>query len=132
MKTDKGAPTTIDAYIAAFPSDVRAILERIRTTVRKAAPDAEESISYRIPTYKLHGPLIYFAAHKAHIGLYPMTGATKKKFQKELSAYDGSTGTVRFPLDRPIPYQLIGRIVKYRAAENQAAAKTRTAKKRRT
>lgn len=132
MDTDEVAPATIDAYIATFPTEVRAILERIRTTVRKAAPDAEESISHRIPTYKLNGPLIYFAAHKAHIGLYPMTGAAKKKFQKELSAYDGSTGTVRFPLDRPIPYQLIGRIVKFRAAENQAAAKAKAARKRRT
>jgi uncharacterized protein YdhG (YjbR/CyaY superfamily) len=128
MKTDKSIPATIDDYIAGFPKDVQKILREIRTTIRKAAPRAEESISYRIPTYKLDGPLVYFAAFKSHIGMYPMTGATRTKFEKELSKYEGGKGTVRFPLDRPIPHALIGRIVKFKVKENAEKAK-RSAKK---
>ena len=116
MKTSTGktAPRNVDEYIASFPPDIQEILEEIRTTIRKAAPAAEESISYRIPTLKLNGPLIYYAAHKAHIGLYPMTAGVKERFKKELSTLEGSKGTVRFPLDKPIPYTLISRIVKFR------------------
>ena len=111
-------PKSIDLYIAGFPQDVQEILRKIRTTIRKAAPGAEESISYGIPTFKLNGrPLVYFAAHKSHIGLYPMTGAIKKKFKKELSGYEGGKGTVRFPLDEPIPYTLISRLVKFKVKD---------------
>jgi uncharacterized protein YdhG (YjbR/CyaY superfamily) len=112
------APKTIDQYIAGFPKDVQTILEKIRMTIRKVAPKAEESISYGIPTFKLNGPLIYFAGHKAHIGMYPMTGAVREKFKKELSGYEGGKGTVRFPLDEPIPYGLITRIVRFKVKEN--------------
>ena len=108
---------TIDEYIAGYSPDVRQILKKIRATIRKAAPKADESISYGIPTYKLNGPLIYFAAYKSHIGIYPMTGTTREKFKKELSKYEGGEGTARFPLDEPIPYALITRIVKFRMKE---------------
>ena len=108
---------TVDDYIAAFPPDVQAILEKIRLTIRKAAPQAEESISYQIPAYKLGGALVYFAAHKTHIGMYPISRTVKEKFEKELSAYEAGKSTARFPLDRPIPYALIGRIVKFRVSE---------------
>jgi uncharacterized protein YdhG (YjbR/CyaY superfamily) len=109
---------TVDEYIAGFPKPVQTILRRIRKTILAAAPDAEESISYRIPTYKLNGhPVIYFAAFKTHIGLYPVTPPVKKKFKKELSEYKGGKGTVRFQLDEPIPYALIARIAKYKRAE---------------
>lgn len=85
MRTRRTAPENIDEYIAGFSEDVQKLLKKIRMTIRKAAPDAEESISYWIPTFMLNGPLIYFAALKSHIGLYPMTAATKEKFKKELS-----------------------------------------------
>lgn len=116
-------PETIDAYIASFPPKVQKILKQIRMTIIRAVPGAEESISYRIPTFKLNGPLIYFAAFKAHIGFYPMNSAIKQKFKKELSGYKQSKGTVRLPLDRPIPYALIGKIVQFRAMENRTRTK---------
>jgi uncharacterized protein YdhG (YjbR/CyaY superfamily) len=97
-------------------------------TIRKAAPSAEESISYRIPAFKLNGPLVYFAAYKSHIGLYPMTAAIKKKFKKELSVYEGGKGTIRLPLDKPIPYPLIGRIVKFQVRENLNRAEAKRKK----
>ena len=110
---------TVGDYIAGFPKDVQKVLRTIRKTIRAAAPDAEESITYRIPTYKLNGrPLIYFAAFKTHIGIYPVTAPVKAKFKKELSGYKGGKGTVRFPLDEPIPYKLITRIVKLKKALN--------------
>ena len=113
MKTSSPVPATIDEYIAGFPKDVQAILTKIRATIRRAAPGAVESISYRIPTYKLNGPLVYFAGFKSHVSLYPVTSPVKKEFAKELTSYKMSTGTVRFPLDQPVPYALIGRIVKF-------------------
>ena len=114
---DKPQPTTVDEYIARFPEDVRDILTRIRATIREAAPEAEERIGYQMPAYYLNGPLIYFAAHKRHIGLYP-TPAGTAAFEAELSAYKRAKGSVQFPLDRPIPYDLIGRIVRLRVAQN--------------
>jgi uncharacterized protein YdhG (YjbR/CyaY superfamily) len=118
MKTSKTAPQDIDAYIAGFPTDVQQILEKIRKTIRKAAPGAEETISYLIPTFNLKGRyLIYFAAYKKHIGLYPAPRGNER-FKKELSRYEGGKGTVRFPLDKPIPLALITRIVKFRIKQN--------------
>ena len=114
-------PTTIDEYIAGFPADVQKILRTIRTTIRKAAPKAEESISYGVPTFKLNGPLIYFAAFKNHIGVYPVTAPVRAKFE-ELSQYAGGKGTAKFPLDEPIPYALIGRIVKFKLSEQRRKA----------
>ena len=118
------ASLDIDEYVARFPSDVRKILERVRRTIRKAAPEAEGAISYQIPTFKLKGNLVHFAAWKEHIGFYP-TSSGIRKFKKELSAYEGAKGTVKFPMDEPMPLDLIARIVKFRVRENleRAAAK---------
>jgi uncharacterized protein YdhG (YjbR/CyaY superfamily) len=121
MKTDQTAPTTIDEYIASFPPDVQAILEKIRQTIRKAAPDAAETIKYRMPTFVLKGNLVHFAAFKNHIGFYPVpTGI--EAFKDELSVYEGGKGSVKFPLDKPIPYGLIRRVVRFRVKENLAKA----------
>ena len=108
---------TIDDYIAGFPDDVQAILQKVRATIRKAAPGADEAIKYQIPTFVLNGNLVHFAAFKNHIGFYP-TPSALKQFAKELSGYEGSKGAVRFPLDRPIPYALIRDIVKFRVRES--------------
>ena len=117
MKTDQTAPKNIDDYIAGFPPEVRVILERIRATIRKAAPDAEEAIKYRLPTFVQGGNLVHFGAFKRHIGFYATPGGNKK-FRKELSAYEGAKGSVQFPLDEPIPYGLVSRMVKFRVKEN--------------
>jgi uncharacterized protein YdhG (YjbR/CyaY superfamily) len=118
MRTNQTAPKNIDEYIATFPNDVQEILEQIRMTIRTAAPDAEETISYQMPTFTLRGKyLVYFAAYKKHIGLYPApTGIAE--FEEELSLYGAGKGTLRFPLDKPIPFDLIARIVKFRITEN--------------
>jgi len=107
------SPKDIDDYIAGFPADVQKILRKIRATIRKAAPAAEEAIKYQIPTFVLNGNLISFAAYKAHIGLYPAPRGAKE-LKNELAAYEGGKGTLRFPLDEPIPFDLISRVVKYR------------------
>ena len=110
-------PEDIDEYIAAFPCDVQKILQKIRKTIRKAAPDAAEAISYAIPTFKLNGNLIHFAAYQNHIGLYPAPRGVQE-FKEDMARYEGGKGTARFPLDEPIPYDLITRIVKYRVKQN--------------
>ena len=108
-------PTDIDEYIAGFPTNVQKVLKKIRGTIRKAAPKAVESISYQIPAYKLDGKvLIYFAGFAKHVSVYPAP-RDAKEFKKELKGYKGGKGTVQFPLDKPIPYDLITQIVKYRA-----------------
>ena len=115
----------IDAYISDFPPAVQKILEKIRATIRKAAPDAKETISYQIPTFNLNGQyLIYFAGYKKHVSIYPAPRQSEK-FKKELSTYKGGKGTVQFPLDEPIPYGLITRIVKFKAKENAEKAKAK-------
>ena len=122
MKTKPATPQNIDEYIAGFPKDVQQLLENIRQTIKKATPQAEETISYKMPTFKLKGQdLIYFAAYKKHIGLYPVPGGDAK-FNEEVSAYRAGKGTLQFPLDQPIPYKLIGRIVKVRAKETATKA----------
>jgi uncharacterized protein YdhG (YjbR/CyaY superfamily) len=108
----------IDSYIASFPKETQNILEQLRMTIRKAAPEAEETINYGIPTFTLKGNLVHFAAFKNHIGFYP-TPTAIEAFKKDLSAYDGAKGSVKFPLDKPIPFDLISRIVKFRIIENQ-------------
>ena len=128
MRTDQTAPKNIDEYIAGFPHDVQEILEKIRRTIRKAAPDAEETISYQIPTFTLKGNLVHFAAFKKHIGFYPTPTGTEK-FQKELSAYKGAKGSVKFPLDKPIPFALIRKIVMFRVKENLERAEAKGKKK---
>lgn len=118
MKTTKKRPETIDEYIAGKPGNVRGILRKIRATIRAAAPGAEETISYGIPTFKVDGARIYFAAFTNHIGVYPVTPDVKAKL-KELSRYKGGKGTVRFPLEKPIPYALIRRIVKLKIRQKK-------------
>ncbi|HYU88674.1 MAG TPA: DUF1801 domain-containing protein [Candidatus Bathyarchaeia archaeon] len=108
---------SIDEYIKTFPPDVQKTLEKMRRTIRKAAPEAEEAISYQIPTFKLNGDLVYFAAFKKHIGFFP-TSSGISAFKKELSKYKTSRGTAQFPLDQPIPYDLVTRIVLFRKKEN--------------
>lgn len=127
MKPKPAAPESIDEYIAAFPPDIRAILEKIRAVIREAAPEAHEAIKYQIPTFVLHGNLVHFAAFKHHIGFYP-TPSGIEAFQHELSVYKTAKGSVQFPLDRPIPYDLIAKIALFRAQENRERA---MAKKRR-
>jgi uncharacterized protein YdhG (YjbR/CyaY superfamily) len=117
MKTDQTTPKTIDNYIAGFPTEVRVILQKLRATIRKAAPGAEEAIKYRLPTFVLSGNLVHFGAFKKHIGFYA-TPTGNKKFREELSAYKGAKGSVQFPLDKPIPYGLVGKMVKFRVKEN--------------
>ncbi len=112
---------SIAEYIQLFPKDVQTILEQVRQTIQKAAPKAEETIKYQLPTFTLEGNLVYFAAHKNHIGFYPMPSGIEK-FKKELSKYKGAKGSVQFPLDKLIPYDLISKIVKYRVKENLAKA----------
>jgi uncharacterized protein YdhG (YjbR/CyaY superfamily) len=127
MKTDPAVPTTIDEYIADFPQNVQELLQKIRATIRQAAPDAEETINYRMPTFILNGNLVHFAAFKNHIGFYP-TPTGVEQFKQELSAYHGSKGSVQFPLDQPVPFDLITRIVEFRVRENleKASAKKKT------
>ena len=116
--------TTIDEYIATFPANVQAILKKIRATIRAAAPQAGETIKYQMPTFVLNGNLVHFAAFKNHIGFYPVpTGI--EKFKKELSVYKTAKGSVQFSLDRPMPYGLISKIVRFRVKENSAKAKTK-------
>ena len=124
MKTNQTAPGNIDEYIAGFPHDVQAILEKIRVTIRKAAPDAEETINYQIPTFVLKGNLVHFAAFKKHIGFYP-TPTGMEKFKDELSIYEGAKGSVKFPLDKPMPFGLISKIVKFRVKENMERAEAK-------
>lgn len=121
---NKTAPATIDEYIAGFPVDVQAILQKIRQVIRAAAPDAVEAISYQMPTFKLHGNLIHFAAFKNHIGLYPTPTGTEA-FKKDLAGYVQGKGSVQFPLDKPMPYALIEKIAKFRVKENAARAKAK-------
>jgi len=108
---------TIDEYISTFPDDMRTILNQVRQTIRAAAPEAQETINYQMPTFTLNGNLVHFAGFKNHIGFYPtLTGI--EAFKDELSVYKGAKGSVQFPLDQPMPLPLIRRIVEYRVREN--------------
>jgi uncharacterized protein YdhG (YjbR/CyaY superfamily) len=130
MEKKKAGFSSIDEYIETFPEDIQKKLRQVRTTVRAAAPDAEEKISYQMPTFTLNGNLVYFAAFKNHIGLYPTASGTAA-FKRELAPYEGAKGSIRFPLDEPLPLKLITRIVKFRVAENRKkAAAKKTAKKK--
>jgi uncharacterized protein YdhG (YjbR/CyaY superfamily) len=128
MRTNRTTPKNIDEYIAGFPGNVQGILKKVRVTIRRAAPEAEEAIKYRMPTFTLNGNLIHFAAFKNHIGLYPTPSGTKQ-FKKELSIYEGGKGSIRFPLDKPIPFHLITKIVKFRVGENLERAEAKKKKK---
>src|ERR1700674_5246131 len=119
MDATKKQFKTIDEYIKTFPEDVQGSLEKMRQTIRKAAPEAEEAISYQIPTFKLNGNLVHFAAFKDHVSFFP-TGKGVAAFKKELSSYKGSKGTVQFPLDKPIPYDLVRKITLFRRKQSLA------------
>jgi uncharacterized protein YdhG (YjbR/CyaY superfamily) len=124
VAVDKVKPKDIDEYIANVPQDVQEVLEKIRLTVRQAAPEAKETIKYEMPTFTLNGNLVHFAAFKTHIGFYPPpTGLASHK--NELAAYSGPKGSLMFPLDQPIPYDLIREIVTFRVKENLERAQAK-------
>ena len=127
MSTNGAKPMTMDEYIAAFTPKVQAILRKIRRAVHRAAPDAQETISYQMPAFKQNGVLVYFAAFKEHVGLFPPVKGDAR-LERAVSAYAGPKGNLRFPLDQPIPYDLIERIVKHRVRQDlaKAAASKRT------
>lgn len=117
MKTETAKPTSIDEYIALFPADVQEILQKVRAVVKTAVPQATEAISYGMPTFKLQGNLVHFGAFKTHLGFYPVPSGLEM-FKEELAPYKGGKGSVQFPYDQPIPYELIGKIANFRATEN--------------
>jgi len=117
MKPARETPATIDEYIADFSPEVRVMLERLRLAIRTAAPDVTEKISYQMPTFYFKGNLVHFAAYKHHVGFYPAPSGISA-FQQELSAYKTSKGAVQFPLDKPLPLELVKKIVEFRVTEN--------------
>ncbi|WPP49066.1 iron chaperone [Catalinimonas niigatensis] len=124
MIKQETTPQSIDEYIAAFPQEIQEVLESIRQTIRQAAPDAGETISYKIPTFTLHGNLVHFSAYKHHIGFYPgPTGI--ESFKRNLLEYKSAKGSVQFPLSRPMPYALISKMVAYRVKENLEKAEVK-------
>ena len=118
MEKAKIVPETVDQYIAAFPTDVKKRMQQLRKTIKAAAPKADEMISYQMPGYKYFGMLVYFAAYKNHIGFYPGAGGVLE-FYKKLSLFKSAKGSVQFPHDRPIPYDVISKIVKFRVKQNE-------------
>jgi uncharacterized protein YdhG (YjbR/CyaY superfamily) len=110
-------PIDVDEYIASFPKEIQKILKQLRATIKKAAPKSEEVISYSMPAYKMNGMLVWFAAHSKHIGFYPRISGIEA-FKKELSIYKGAKGSVQFPFEKPLPLQLITKIIKFRVQEN--------------
>ncbi len=122
MIAEKMDVTSVEAYIAGFPEEIQAILQRVRATIKEAAPDAQEAIKYCLPTMVLHGNLVHFGAFRDHIGFYP-TPSGIEAFRDELRPYRLRKGTVQFPLDEPIPYDLIRRITRYRVQENLEKAR---------
>jgi uncharacterized protein YdhG (YjbR/CyaY superfamily) len=129
MPPARNAPTTIDEYIAPFPADLRALLQRVRQTIHKAAPKADEKISYKIAAFAQNGIVVYFAGFKNHIGLYPPVKGDAA-LNKAMARYANEKGNLRFPLDEPIPYRLIARIVKLRVKQNEAKAATKAKSRR--
>lgn len=120
---------TIEQYIAGFPPEIQSILETLRSVIKEEAPDAEETINYQLPTFKLHGNLIHFGAFKNHIGLYP-TPSGMEQFREALSAYENAKGSVKFPLNQPMPWDLIREIVRFRVNENLEKAQSKARKPR--
>lgn len=130
MKNNEAGFASIDEYIATFPEEIQTVLQSLRATIKAAVPEAEEKISYQMPTFALQGNLVHFAAWKSHIGLYPGASGIRA-FAQELSNYEGAKGTVRFPITDPLPLDLISNIVKFRAVENLKLAELKTAKRAR-
>lgn len=122
------APATVEEYIASFSKEIQKFLKEMRATIRKAAPAAEESISYGMPAYKLEGPLVYFGGYEKHIGFYP-TASGIAHFKEEIASYKSSKGAVQLPLDKPLPLQLITRIVQFRMKENMEKAQLKKKKR---
>ncbi|MFZ2359174.1 MAG: DUF1801 domain-containing protein [Anaerolineae bacterium] len=130
MQNDQPAPQTIDEYIAAFPDHVQQILQQIRQTIHEAAPDAQEAISYQMPTFKLHGrSVVHFGAFKKHIGFYPAPVGLEA-FKDELAPYASSKGAVQFPLNQPIPFDLISKITAFRVQQNLQEAEAKRNQRR--
>ena len=129
MAKSKPTSADVDKFIAAYPKEVQEVLTKVRETIRESAPEAEETINYGIPTFTLNGNLVHFSALQTHIGFYP-TPSGIEKFKKELSKYEGAKGSVKFSLDKPIPYALISKIVKFRVKENLAKAEAKGKKKK--
>lgn len=128
MEETRATFESIDEYIAQFPLEIQEILKKMRAVIKEAAPNAVEKISYQMPTFALHGNLVHFAAHKNHIGFYPDPSGIEA-FKEELSGYKGAKGSVQFPLTKPMPYELISRIVKFRVVENIRKAEIKLKKK---
>lgn len=128
MEKSKASPD-VDSYIAGFPPEVQEKLQKIRQVIRQAAPQAEEGIAYMMPAYKLHGPLVYFGGFAKHISLFP-TSSVLHTFEEELAPYERSKGTIRFPLEEELPYDLIRRITAFRVEENQAKFSAKQAAKK--
>ena len=124
MQASASLPRTIDEYIAGFAPSVRPLLVKVRATIRRAAPRATEAIKYGLPTFVLHGNLVHFGAFKKHLGFYA-TPTGNARFRRELAAYEGAKGSVQFPFDRPIPYALIARMVRFRVEENTSRARAK-------
>jgi len=118
MEKSKSIPATVDEYMADFPTDVKKRMQQLRKTIKDAAPKADEVISYQMPGYKYLGMLVYFAAFKNHIGFYPGAGGVLE-FHKKLSSFKSAKGSVQFPHDRPIPFEVISKIVKFRVKQNE-------------
>lgn len=127
MEDNKSTFLTIDEYISQFSPEIQGKLNTLRMVIKESAPEAEEKISYQMPTFALHGNLVHFAAYKNHIGFYPSSSGIAA-FQKELSAYKGAKGSVQFTLEEPIPYELIKKIVLFRVAENVKKAEAKKKK----
>lgn len=128
MKDNKTTPKSIDEYILQFPPHIQERLQMLRKVIKGAAPDAQEKISYQMPTFVLHGNLVHFAAFKNHIGFYPTPSAIEA-FKNQLSKFKGGKGSVQFPIEQPIPYELISEIVKFRALENIKKLEEKSKKK---
>jgi uncharacterized protein YdhG (YjbR/CyaY superfamily) len=128
MDNGKVTYASIDDYISQAPPEVQGILTTLQELIREEAPDASEKISYQMPTFELHGNLVHFAAFQKHIGFYPVPSGIEA-FKEELSEYKGAKGSVQFPLDKPIPYDLIRRIVRFRVEENRQKAEEKAAEK---
>ena len=129
MESKRGSYVTIDEYITMFPKEIQKKLEEMRATIKAAAPEAKEKISYQMPTFDLKGNLVHFGGHKNHIGFYPQPSGIEA-FKNELSIYESSKGAVQFPLDKPLPLKLISKIVKFRVAENLERAEQKSGRKK--
>lgn len=129
MASGADGSAAVDAYLAGFPEEVRQVLEQVRAAIRAAAPDAQETIKYGLPTFVLHGNLVHYGGFKQHVGFYPVPSGIEA-FRAELARYPQGKGSVRFPLDEPMPLDLIARIVRYRVEENARRARERAGRRR--